>query len=332
MRQQTDEKLMIRYLLGALSEEERLAIEERFFVDDEYYTQLRAVQEELVDSYLRGELSNRERELFETRLLKSPQMKKRVEFASTLNRAFSEIESSEPRIAARPAATSWWESLPQSLLAILRAQGPAFKFALASAAFLLALGAFWMAIENRRMSAQVAQLQEERKAVERRLEELGQQLSRQNERSNEADREIKNALDAARHLQKERDQLQEQLNNLQSLQAVVSFVLAPGLDLRTGNEPTKLIVPRTARSIELQLDLEGEESYRSYRAELRTAGGNLVWSRDMLQVRPTSYGKAVLLNLPAAVVDMGEYELALKGVSRGQLETVGYYYFIVTRR
>ncbi|MCA1600741.1 MAG: hypothetical protein LC776_03505 [Acidobacteria bacterium] len=52
-----DEKQAVRFLLGDLSEESRLKLEERFFKEDRFYEQLLAIQEELADDYsiLNGE-------------------------------------------------------------------------------------------------------------------------------------------------------------------------------------------------------------------------------------------------------------------------------------
>jgi hypothetical protein len=86
------------------------------------------------------------------------------------------------------------------------------------------------------------------------------------------------------------------------------------------------------RSIQLQLDLEREEDYQGYVAEIRTARGNLAWSKSGLALQRTSYGWAVFLTIPAKLVSNGEYEVALKGAAEGKVDALGYYYFIALKR
>jgi hypothetical protein len=67
-------------------------------------------------------------------------------------------------------------------------------------------------------------------------------------------------------------------------------------------------------------------------AEIRTARGNLVWSKSGLIGQPTSYGGAVFLTMPAKLISNGEFEVTLKGAANGKVEAVGYYYFIALKR
>ena len=81
---QDSEALLIRYLLGDLSEEQNVEIEERAFHDREFMQTIQSVESDLIDEYVRGELSEREREQFESRFLASSEQEKKVEFAKTL--------------------------------------------------------------------------------------------------------------------------------------------------------------------------------------------------------------------------------------------------------
>lgn len=59
------EDLMVRYLLGDVTEGERTQVEERFLSDHDYFEQLLAVEEKLVDQYATDNLGVEERESFE---------------------------------------------------------------------------------------------------------------------------------------------------------------------------------------------------------------------------------------------------------------------------
>jgi len=85
MKRTTDETaLMTRYLLGDVSEEEQVQLEEQFFADDESYQQLVALEDELRYDYAQGTLNPRQRGLFEKRFLTAPAEQKKVELAKAV--------------------------------------------------------------------------------------------------------------------------------------------------------------------------------------------------------------------------------------------------------
>ena len=104
---------------------------------------------------------------------------------------------------------------------------------------------------------------------------------------------------------------------------------------RCGARPARILpaLPAAAQSARLEVGVEPEEQYRSFRAELRTQGGAQVWSHDDLSARRVRGGRAVILNLPASLLKPGSYELLLKGVTAaGATEDVAYHYFEVIRK
>src|SRR5678815_1995557 len=85
-----NEKLIARYLLGELPEDQQVEIEDRAFSDKDYLASITAVENDLIDEYVRGELSAADRQRFETRFLASTERRKRVEFATALRTVVSE--------------------------------------------------------------------------------------------------------------------------------------------------------------------------------------------------------------------------------------------------
>jgi hypothetical protein len=81
-----NERLIARYLLGDLPEEQQVAIEDRAFADKDYLALVTAVENDLIDDYVNRDLSATERRQFETRFLASSERRKRVEFAKALAR------------------------------------------------------------------------------------------------------------------------------------------------------------------------------------------------------------------------------------------------------
>ena len=102
--ERADEKLLVKYLLGNLSEEEQVQVEDRAFADADYLGALEAAEADLIDAYVRGELSQSDRRGFERRFLTSPQRRSKVEFARALATiaAESKVRESASRGMAVP--------------------------------------------------------------------------------------------------------------------------------------------------------------------------------------------------------------------------------------
>src|SRR5258707_4371369 len=79
-----DDDAIARYLLGLLSDEERSAVQERLFQDEDYFDRIRAIEYELLDAYSRGEMPASERALLESSLLASVEGRRKLDFARGL--------------------------------------------------------------------------------------------------------------------------------------------------------------------------------------------------------------------------------------------------------
>lgn len=321
MRQLEHEKVLIRYLLGELSQDEQVRVEDRLFTDDEYFEQLEAIREELADDYARGDLSARERERFERQFLTSTQGRQDVQFAKALAVVLGESETRSP-VSSSAETVSWW----RSPLAFLAVQNRAIQFSLAALMVVLLAGALWMTIENWQLRQRLDRAQQGEQV-------LKEQATGEQARNEDLAAGLQHERQQRDQLQKERDELQARLNELSHPEpAIVSFLLPRGLP-RDAGEPTNLVIARGTRLIRLQLDLEGDDRYNRFRAEIRTTGGKLIWSGNAPLVRQSESVSAAYLRFPASVLNGGEYEVALKGVAgKAQLEDVGYYYFKVVRR
>ncbi|MEW5975592.1 MAG: hypothetical protein AB1898_07280 [Acidobacteriota bacterium] len=318
MKTKTDqEALFVRYLLGQCSEEEKSQLEERFFSSDEVFEDLCATEQELIDQYLRGELEPTQRHHFEKSYGSAPRQR-RVTFARALNRlAASPVPVGSDAVPVTPSVP-WWRLLH----VWLAGQVPAVRFSLAAIGLVVGLGLSWLIWETVRLRDSLDRMQAEYQRL-RESEAESRQLLETAQRQ---------SAELADQLKQERERMMRAPapSGVGSLMA--SFVLSPGL-VRGTDEPTRIVVPRSVAKLQFQLDLETDLDYRSYRAELRTAGGNLIWSQDMLRARPVDWGRAISLVLPGELVSSGEHELTLRGlVEKGRLEDVGYYYFSILKR
>src|SRR4029078_3725447 len=129
-----NEKLIARYLLGELSEEQQVEIEDRAFADKDYVASITAVENDLIDEYVRHELSDADRRKFESRFLASAERRKRVEFAKALSQV--------PQVAKKTQPASW--SWRESLYAFISGLNPAARFAFAAAMLVLLVGGAWL--------------------------------------------------------------------------------------------------------------------------------------------------------------------------------------------
>ena len=326
-----DKKLIVRFLLGDLPERKRLKLEERIFKEDAFYEEVLAIQEELADDYVHKGLSASQTRRFESHFLQSPLRRERFQFAAALSRALDD-GISRSTLQARDSGR---RSLRSSL--VLASVGWQRLAVAASIAMALLIGISWLALNNRRLNRDVDRASAERDELRRQADLNREEATLQ---ARMLEQEIAELRASGTRMQKQLQQKEQELEALQRaaresktpLASLATFILTPGLTRGT-DEPEKLMLGGGVQTVRLQLNLEREESFKSYVAEIRTARGNLVWSQSALEALKTGYGLAVPVTIPASRLPIGEYEISLKGTSAsGKLESVGYFYFISLRR
>ena len=86
-----DSSAIRRYLLGSAGEDERAALEQRFFEDRDALDQMEAGEDELIESYLARRLDPGDRQRFETHYLASGPRRVRVETIRRLQAATDDV-------------------------------------------------------------------------------------------------------------------------------------------------------------------------------------------------------------------------------------------------
>ena len=301
-----DEKLMVQYLLGNLSEEEQVRIEDRAFADAEYLGALEAAEADLIDAYVRGELSPSERLEFERRFLTSSHRRSKVEFARDLVRVTNESKAAQNALLERrPPA---WLSLSN----LFRGWNPALQFAGVLAVLISVAGASWLLVENRAIRSRVAALETERRNLETRQEQLRRQLTEEQDRTGKLAADLQKPPSVSAPL-------------------VASLVLLPGL-ARAETGRAQLALNPSAQLAHIEIVLEPRDDYPRYSSEIRTRSGEEVLIRGNLRRRRSAAGDVVSFDVPTNALDAGEYELTLKGVAGdGRAQDLGYYYFRVQK-
>jgi hypothetical protein len=111
----------------------------------------------------------------------------------------------------------------------------------------------------------------------------------------------------------------------------VSLALIAGLS-RSNEARPKLLIPSSARQVQLRIALDPLDDYEKYRLELRDQTGMQIYLKE-LRPRTTPSGKTINLNLPARSLNSGSYEITVKGLSDQQVsDVIGYHYFDVVKK
>ena len=319
-----NEKLIARYLLGDLPEEQHVEIEDRAFADKEYLGLVTAVENDLIDEYVRRELSETDRRKFESRFLASAERRKRVEFAKALARVPVAMEKT---VISQPAQWTWRDSLYAFFVGL----NPAVKFAVVGVMLFSLTGSLWLFAETMRLRGQLTQLQTQNQT---RQNELQQQVEAEHRRNEELNAQLSQE-------KQQREQTDESLRQLSETgdetipaprPVIASLTLLPGLS-RGGSEKSNLILRDDTRLVRLQIGIDPDEPYKTFAVELRTSAGRQVWTRENLSARTHGRARAITLTLPASALKAGDYELRLSAHQEGGAsEDIGFYYFDVKKR
>lgn len=315
-----NEKLIVKYLLGDLSQPEVERLDELSFTEDDFFHRLQAVENNLIDAYVRDELSLREQEQFRQHFLAIPKRRERVEFA----KALAVFEAEEPVVEtlapSQPATVWWWQSWSSPF----RVPRWVWQFSLVVAAIILLVVIPWLFIEAQRLRGRLAQMQEEHETLIRREQELQAQVT-----SERADRE--RLATELRHVQEQRDKLEREQGLLrQSKSTFAFFVFPPG---RRGSDTKDLSISSKITTVKLRLEFESDD-YPAYRAVLKTQSDNKeVWSSGRLKARQKGASKSVEVNIPARLLNTSGYYLDLKAIkTSGEEDDVSTYPFRIVKK
>src|SRR5262249_2985795 len=187
-----DESSMKQYLLGQLSEEDSLRLEQQLMTSDETYQQLSLTEDDLIDDYVGDALSQEEREKFEGLFLSTPDRRQEVKFASALRRYVACHE----RASVRQSVVSFW-----------RAQSPAVSWSLAACLLLVVLGGAFSTVKIVRLQDELKTARSQPPTSQGRIEEVQHQLAEQSSRNAQLTEELQRG-------QKQQTTLEQELASL----------------------------------------------------------------------------------------------------------------------
>jgi hypothetical protein len=294
-----DEALLVRYLIGDCSEDERTLVERQFFADTEMFVRLCELEEELAARYARGELRADERAQFE-RAYHAPPRRDRLILNLALGRILASAPPSNRPEAAPIAAASWRQWLTF--------EPAAARWALAAATVVLLIGSLIQFRQTDRLRTALDRSQQDVAGLRARLDEAERRT---------AESEQRNAASETTQT---------------TAPVIATFVLTPGLT-RNASGPARVNVPSEATALRFELQLDFDGGYARMKADLRTDAGTSLWSQDGLQPEKTAARRVVTVTIPATAINTGSYELLLQGVlNGGSTEDAASYYFTAARR
>jgi len=289
------------YLLGRLGEAERSQLDQRLLTDDSLAERVRLAESQMVDEYAAGELGGAERELLKRKFLTTEARRQNVRLSAALQSySQSEFETGRTTEKSEPA---WLESI-----AGFFSSKPSAAWAAAGsfALLILVLGGAWLLTMRRPSGEPLITRQTPTPAISPEAA-ASPAIAQVPPPSSPAKPDAKPTPEPAPPI------------------AVASAVLLPGA-LRGEGEMARVAVPRGEGAIvRLSLVLETPGA-GVYQAELATADGKTVAVRNRLPTHKNGNTK-VTFEVPARLVQTGDYQVKLSRKADGQSESVGRYYF-----
>jgi hypothetical protein len=315
-----EEDVMARYLLGELPDAEQEVLEQKLFLDDDWFDRLRVVEMELIDDYVQGNMSAADRAQFEQGFLTTPERAEKVANAKALLRHVAELEP--VATAAEPERSpAFWGPLAN----YFSFQSPAMQYAMTAAVLLLTVGGLWLVYDRVQLQQQLElarkeqakqasedrQIREQRAELERELERKQTELQKLSGQAGGKDEEIARLKGEIADLRRRRESLQPGGGG----ELVTMFLKAPlsrGGGVLTPQQ-VSVELPARAKRLDLQVQLRSPVASH-YEASLKTGAGEPVKEWPAVRPRKTPRGHFLPLGLPVNLLRTQDYLLELKDV------------------
>jgi hypothetical protein len=303
-----DDRLLTRYLLGALPPEETERMDELSIVDDEFAQRLHAVENELVDAYVRNELPEIDVQKFKSFYLSSAKRRQKVQFAEAFEGFKKPLRRSEEAAETAPVAPAEARPLrrPFSLFAVR-------PWALVAIALAVALISGYLVYDNIRLQQQIGAARAEQARLLQHQQEFEQELKQQQSANAETQKQLEQARTSA--------------PNLRQLKTVAMLLWPP---TRGATRIPALSLPEGTDLAVLTLAIESDE-FSAYRAALKDPEANhVIWQSEDLESVPAGERRAISISFPASLLKAQNYIVELTvAPAKGHAKMVGAYPFRV---
>lgn len=298
-----------RFLMGELSENERLDVEERFLNDNEFFEEILAAEDALVDQHLLGLLSEEETTRAKFLLESGREQRRNVEFTRELIALLRQSGLSEkPRATTAPISVGRFKNMPRI----------PYGVSIGLTVIVLFLGSWIVYLHFKERNTEAKRIAAERSNNET-IKDLNQEREKSRLLAQELERERQERL-------KTEDLLVQSLPGQPP--KITSLLLTPTTFERESESNIKTLRATTER-IRLQLAVNEGAQYDRYSLLITTFSGNKIWSSDSLRANQIRHGKLVV-TFPGSLFTYEDYKLELKGLSEsGEFMHIADYTFKV---
>lgn len=312
-----DNRLIVGYLLGELSAEERERVEDRYFADPDFLEQMDAVEVELLNDYARGALPQSSAAEVERGLLNSPYQRRKFEAARGLLQAIERPSQREaaPPPAPRAASKLRWRA------AIDAVRAPSLTSRLALIVIALCL-AGWFA-DRMNLRRQLERERDGQAALQQLVQKQQELIAQAEQRAKQAESPPPRPLE--QNLPPEggpKNPPRPAANP-----SLATFLLRPPAARAGENSLRELSLPAQAKTLRLEL-LHRGRVLPTYYANLKTADGDDV--KSSLRLWRTGRSNVVAVEVPADLLRDGNYTLKLYAPPGAR--EVGLYNFRIRRQ
>lgn len=300
------EEQIVRYILGELSPEEADDLESAYFVDDDYFEHVQAVEAELIRNFIKGAMPPDLRVRFEKRYRESPELARKVGFARVVAGASRDLRQATQPAIRQVERSSWIRRLFGFDVPHTRS-----VTAVAAATIVIVVLVVWKDTRSKPEIAQVNAPVPRPPVVEVQPEQRPSQPK--GERS------------SPERVPRPAEKHQEQLTLL------ASIILQPGLT-RDERQPQSVRIPRGRQgSIEFQMPLPSGIDYSEYQVVLQKLGGPTILTSAVPGKDVRVSDRTVGYSVSAGLLPAGQYVFHLKGrnAPQGNFDEVQYYVFAV---
>lgn len=329
---------MKRFLFHELSETERDAVEERFFLGGDLFYELTDLENELVDRYALGKMSAAEIKRFEKSLQKSPERREKIANAVALQKFIAEQKS----VIIQPTL---WERIAD----FFHIQKNLFQYATAALLILLMVGVGFLLYERARVANELARLRNEQNQrtgeLERQENALQEQIRQAQEREQNLQKELENKNGQTQILNEqiereksEKTRLERELEILRKEkgkspiekpkesppQSPIIATLLPYSGGKGSGEDTKPIrIKSNTEKIKLNLNIPTESTAKTFDVKLN--GENI--ANGLKSFRGKSGNRVLFITLSTKKLDETEHSVTLTG----NAETVRYFFRLLRK-
>lgn len=316
------ENLIRSYLLGEMAEPDQTAFEQELLADRELFSQVWAIEDEMIDAYARAEMPGAERQKFERHYLASPLRRERLAIAESFLSQIDQIEeeiaksieaaTARPVLAAVPRST--WLRAPQ--------RWPQLALVVILAAVLLSAGVL-LYLERVKLNVEVARINSETEAERATSDERQRKLRTRNQ---ELEKEVASERLRGDELKAELEELRRRSPAIPS--TGLSYLLTPATE-RSDNNAPPVTIPPIIDTVQLLMALESN-SYPRYQAKLQTVEGQNLFIRQPVIAKFGRDRNFARLPVAAGELKKGDYIVILFGqTSDDRSEELNRYFFRV---